>query len=240
MIVKVISYALAATLGFVLAYFIFASSSQAPVTVTPSVESVNLPTTKIEVVNTKAIEKIAATAKNAEAEIEQLRALVKSQASLIKELQTDLDETLVVEKEPSEEKPKGLETITMDDFENRIKGSFRNRFQGVAIELKEDQVNEFNRMFEANPLKSEWGVQFENQISNFITNGDPNGLHFVEEVNCINHMCRLKVQSNESQSWQQLYSSMTKENWFNSMTLVERSDIPGMHVYYIPKPQDLQ
>jgi len=238
MIVKIISYGLAVTVGFILAYLIFAGPSEKQPAMVEQTKIIDSKPLKKTGNQENLLEQIAANSQDKAAEIDQLRTLVKNQATRINELELELKDK-IAEIDAKPENPSKLETITMDDFEDRIKGSLKNRFRGVAIELKEDQVAEFNKMFNNSSTKSEWGVEFENQIASFITNGDPNGLHFVEEVNCINQMCRLKVQSNESQSWQELYSSMTKENWFNSMTLVEKSEIPGMHIYYIPKPQDM-
>ncbi|TQV75085.1 hypothetical protein FLL45_09085 [Aliikangiella marina] len=242
MLIKTIPYAMAATAGFIVAYVIFGQPKTEPQNPLPErIPTITKPETAsdstafdrpIQVPSPSNLEQ-------SQSELEQLRRLVDTQASKINSLEAALEQYATKESAESDSPPKGLETISMDDFENRMKGSFRNRFKGVAIELKPEQIKEFNRMFDANSQKSEWGVEYENRITNFIANSDPNGLHFIEEVNCINHMCRLKVQSSEAADWQNLYSNMTNENWFNSMTLVEKSDIPGMHIYYIPKPQEM-
>ena len=78
---------------------------------------------------------------------------------------------------------------------------------------------------------------FENRVVDFISREDPNSMHYLDEVGCNKSMCRLKVQSTEGEQWQKIYANMTKESWYNSMTLVEKSEDPGQLYLLHSQPQ---
>jgi hypothetical protein len=129
-----------------------------------------------------------------------------------------------------------LEVLSMQDFESRLKDQFLDRFRGVAIELAGEQLADVRKSFNQNQSKDGWSAQYENQIGDFFSQNDPNRLHFIEEVNCNTQMCRVKVQPSDANHWKKLYSNLTQQEWYASMTLIEQSDNSNTQVYYIPKP----
>lgn len=158
--------------------------------------------------------------------IEQLKVALR-QLEEIPPITTDVEELT----------PDQLETISIEDFEKRIQTQFMQRFRGFAVKLEGEQLEQIRDSFEKDSTRADWNSNYENNISRFISDSDPNGLHYVDELSCNRNMCRLKVQSSEVNSWQKLYHSMTQQSWYNSMTLTESSADPNTFVYYIPRPQ---
>jgi hypothetical protein len=231
--------------GLSMGYFLFSDNPAPNLSTSPANQTIDrqsvetVADTSQQLIETE-VASLATTAapllKN-DALINQLYAKIDEQKQQIAALEQSLLQLQqAAEPEPLAE-AESLETISMADFEKKIKGAFRDRFKGYAIELNDEQNDEFKKMFEREQKRSTWSAEFENSINEFIRVNDPNGIHYVDEVVC-NHMgCRLKVQSSEMEDWQKLYSSMTRQGWFDSMTLVKKSDTPGTMVYYIPKPQ---
>jgi|GEM_PF-6209310 len=169
--------------------------------------------------------------------VSKLKTIITTQKEKIEELEFALQQIDAIKASQEIVDPPVLETISMKEMESRFKDSIKNRFKKYAIELDKEQLAEFQKMFESDQTKETWSAEYENYISRFISEEDRDGLHYVDEINCNQRMCRLQVQTSDEDHWQQLYSNMTQQDWFNSMTLTEKSDIPGMFIYYIPKPQ---
>ncbi len=166
---------------------------------------------------------------------------IEQQQQLIKKLQQNLIEQQNINREllvTKEESTTSLEAISLEDFEKQIKDQFVNKFKGYAIELKGEQLTRVKESLEKDATKAEWNAEYENNITAFISDSDPNGLHFVDEMSCNQSMCRLKVQSNDTEHWKKLYHQMTNQSWYNSITLTEPSSDPSIFIYYIPQPQD--
>ncbi|TQV86876.1 hypothetical protein [Aliikangiella coralliicola] len=171
--------------------------------------------------------------------IQYLTLLTREQQSKIEQLQQQLNALNPLSKNETENPPKELQTLSMDDFQNKMKDQFVEQFRGYAIELSDEQLDSVKKTFETSSEKANWNAEYENRITDYIQEADSNGLHFIDELTCNQNMCRLKVQSNEPKNWQQIYSSMTQQKWYNTMTLIEKTDEPGQFIYYIPKPQDI-
>ncbi len=127
-----------------------------------------------------------------------------------------------------------LKKMTMKDFEESMKTSFVDRFKGVILELSGSELDNMKKSFTASSDKNDWSNKFESSISNFLTENDPNGDHFIQGLSCNTNICRLEVNTNNSESWDTLYASMTQQPWYNTITLQENSDYPGSRIYYLP------
>ncbi len=190
-------------------------------------------------------------ADSSRAQIDELNQIITAQSERILTLQAELSslatEVPVVTAPPTEvsktmvkkeEEIEPLVTITTDDFNRKIKDQFLSRFKGYAIQMEGEQLAELQKNFDRQQEKNSWSAEYENHISDYLSRQDPNGIHFIEELNCNKNMCRLKVQSTEGQQWKKLYASMTKQDWYSSMTLVEKNENPNKHIYYIRKHYD--
>ncbi|WP_196141087.1 hypothetical protein [Aliikangiella sp. G2MR2-5] len=135
------------------------------------------------------------------------------------------------------EEEKAIRTITMDEFENQMKSHFQNRFRGLVIQLGEDQMKSIKEDFEKVLDKAEWNSLYESRINQFIRDNDSEGLHFVDEFRCNSRICKLSVNSNDENHWNRLYLSLTKQEWFQSMTISEGNDVVGRLTYYITSPK---
>ena len=133
---------------------------------------------------------------------------------------------------------KGLETVSMKDFEEKMKAQFLERFKGYAIELEGERLESIKKEFDRDNGKSEWSNEYENHINAYIQDNDPERLHFVDELTCNNNMCRLKVNSSEPNNWNSLFLSLTQQNWYNSITLKENSEDSSIFIYFITRPQN--
>ena len=248
MLIRIITSLMIFTLGIIAGYLIFSSNepmansnqpAPSSATVEPEASSKETPLTGN---SATASQESQPQLSDASPDSAQLKAQLESKDQQIAQLKRALAESnkrLTKSKPSNEDKVQSLQSISMEDFEEKLKGSFRDRFKGYAIEISGDQLDNFRKAFEGEQSKETWSAEYENHINEFISNTDPNGLHYVEEVNCNKALCRLKVQSGETESWQRLYSEMTQQEWFNSITLFENTDDPGSHIYYIPRPQDL-
>ena len=136
----------------------------------------------------------------------------------------------------AEVEDKSLKTISMEDFESQVQDQFVNRFKGIAIKVSGEQLKGIEEEFNREQQKADWNAEYETNISNYIQKLDPNGMHFVDELTCNRRMCRLSVNSSDTDGWQKLYLSMTEQQWYRSMTLTEATDNPNQMVYYITQP----
>jgi regulator of replication initiation timing len=168
--------------------------------------------------------------------------LINSQQQKIENLQANLERQITLNNQlritPSEvEEVKGLESLTMEDFEKKMKNQFFDRFKGYAIEITGKRLESMQKEFDRDSGKLEWSSQYENHISNYIQDNDPERLHFVDELNCNSNMCRLKVSSSEPNGWNRLFLNLTQQTWYNSITLKENSEDPTTFIYFITKPK---
>lgn len=241
MIVNILKYAITLTIGIIIGFFLLDSEKTAEKSTTETTEidsAVHIDTPGIPAET----ETIQLTTPPITDNSDELKTIINQQQRRIKQLEQALSQrktqtrqstTTATSPAPSE----NLETITMRDFESKIQDQFVDRFKGYAIEIEENQLAEFQKGFESNSNKDQWSAEYENSINDFLADADPNNLHFIEEVSCNTSMCRLRVQSSESNHWQQIYSQMTRQQWFNSITLKEPATDPNYFTYYIPKPQ---
>ncbi len=134
--------------------------------------------------------------------------------------------------------PQAIETLSMQDFESKMKDQFLDRFKGYAIELDGERLDSIKKEFNKDSTKADWNVDYENNINAFLQDNDPNRLHYVDELICNSNMCRLKVNTNQPNNWQQLFLRMTQQAWYNSITLSESSGDPSIFIYFMTKPQN--
>lgn len=241
MIVNLLKYAITLTLGIIIGFFLI-ETEQTPANIAAETidDSCSIEVNAADVthlsppVELKALEVVNNS--------EKLKNIITEQQHRIKQLERALSKTTaqIIDNTstPKADTQESIQTITMKDFESKIQNQFVDRFKGYAIEIEEKQLEDFRRGFDSNSEKSQWSAEYENSINEFLTQADPNNLHYVEEVSCNTSMCRLKIQSGEADNWQQVYSEMTRQKWFESITLKEPSLDPNYFVYYIPKPQN--
>jgi hypothetical protein len=167
--------------------------------------------------------------------------LIESQQQQIANLELSLEQQIALNKQliakTEAEEVDGLEVLTMTDFEERMKDQFFDRFKGYAIELSGKRLETMQKEFDRDTGKSEWSSQYESNINSYILDNDLERLHFVDELNCNSHMCRLKVSSSEPTKWNRLFLSLTQQKWYNSITLKESSEDPNVFIYFITKPK---
>lgn len=241
MLIKIIQHLMTLTVGVLAGYLLFTPPKTPQVVIEPqpiaSTETI-ITSTPVELADTKAISDINEETLNT-SEIEQLKQLVKSQARQILQLKDNIKvqaEAIAANKKQADE-PEKLKTMSMKEFEDDIKNKFLNRFRGYAITLEKEQLKDIKTSFEAQQARSSWSAEYENYISDYMSKANPDNLHFIEELSCNKSMCRLKVESNNLDNWETIYSQMTQQNWYNSITFIERSNDPNRFTYYIPKRQ---
>ncbi len=127
-----------------------------------------------------------------------------------------------------------LKKMSMTDFEESMKDSFVDRFKGIVLELSGTELEAMKKSFNSSTDKNDWSNQYETSIANFLTENDLNGDHFIQTLSCNTQMCRLEVNTNNDESWNSLYASMTQQPWYKTITVEESSDYPGNHIYYLP------
>lgn len=140
-------------------------------------------------------------------------------------------ETQLAESKDSEQK---LKKMTFKDFEDSMKESFTDRFKGVVIELSGERLEDLKRAFSQSEESNEKSIEYENSISNFLAENNSDGDHFIQSLQCNTHICRLEVNTNNNNSWNSLYASMTQQSWYKSITVQEASEYPGNIIYYLP------
>lgn len=127
-----------------------------------------------------------------------------------------------------------LKKMSMQDFEESMKDSFVERFKGIVLELSGNELKAVKESYSNSSDKNDWSYQYENSIAHFLTENDRNGDHFIQTINCNTKVCRLEINTNNDESWNTLYASMTLQNWYKTITVEENSDYPGNHIYYLP------
>jgi len=150
-------------------------------------------------------------------------------------VQIDADPTPTKQNSGSEDQQaQSLKKMTFKDFENSMKESFTERFKGVVIELSGEKLNDIKNAFSQSQNTDNKSVQYENSISNFLAENNTNGDHFIQSLRCNTHICRLEVNTNNNESWNTVYASMTQQSWYESITVQEASEYPGNIIYYLP------
>lgn len=134
----------------------------------------------------------------------------------------------------SENSKTQLKRMSMEDFEQNMKDSFVDRFKGIILEIDGEQLESMKKSFNSSSDKNEWSNQYESDISEYLAANNPNGEHFVQELSCNTNICRLEINTNDDESWNSLYASMTEQAWYKTITLEENSGYPGNHIYYLP------
>ncbi|WP_444997810.1 hypothetical protein [Aliikangiella sp. IMCC44359] len=239
MLIKTIQHLMTLTVGFLAGYLLF--NKQPPqVAIEPQqIASTETMTTSIPAIELAEKEATITVDKNTlnSTEIEQLKRLVKSQTSQILKLEENIkaQAELIATNQKHADKPQKLKTMSMKEFEEDVKNKFVNRFKGYAIELEKNQLKDIKASFETQQARSSWSAEYENYISDYMSKANPDNLHFIEELNCNKSMCRLKVESNNLEDWEAIYSQMTQQKWYDSLTFIERSNDPNRFTYYIPK-----
>lgn len=180
----------------------------------------------------KLIAKLNAQIKSQQLKIAELEDLLKRKNVKTAALQLSNSQDILKE-------PQAIETLSMQDFENKMKDQFLERFKGFAIELEGERLDSIKKEFNKDSTKSNWNADYENNINAFIQDNDPHRLHYIDELNCNSNMCRLKVNTNQPNNWQQLFLRMTQQAWYHSITLSEKSGDPSIFIYFITKPQNL-
>lgn len=127
-----------------------------------------------------------------------------------------------------------LKKMSFQDFEETMKDSFSDRFKGIILELSGKKLDDIKRSFQQSSDSNEWSVQYEDSIAAFLQENDLNGDHFIQSLSCNPSVCRLEVNTNNPESWNSLYASMTEQEWYESITIQENSDYPGNVIYYLP------
>ena len=138
------------------------------------------------------------------------------------------------EKQTHQQEAPGLKTMSMEDFESSMKTSFTDQFKGVVLELEGKRLEDVKSSFTASIEKNEWSNEYENSIANYLSEHDQNGDHYLQSLSCNVSVCRLEVNTNDSEQWNLLYARMTRESWYESITIQEKSDYPGNVIYYLP------
>jgi len=127
-----------------------------------------------------------------------------------------------------------LKKMSMQDFEKSLKDSFADRFKGVVLELSGNELKALQDSYSNSSDKNDWSYQYENSIARFLTENDQNGDHFIQTIGCNTKICRLEINTNNDETWNTLYASMTLQPWYKTITVEENSDYPGNHIYYLP------
>lgn len=140
-------------------------------------------------------------------------------------------ETRLAESKNGEQK---LRKMTFKDFENSMKESFTDRFKGVVIELSGERLEDLKRAFSQSEESDEKSIEYEQSISSFLAENNSDGDHFIQSLQCNTHICRLEVNTNNNESWNSVYASMTQQSWYQSITVQETSEYPGNIIYYLP------
>lgn len=140
----------------------------------------------------------------------------------------------------SGETSKKLKILSLDEFNllNNPKRN-KNRFNGIAVTLDDEILENIHQELILGNQDSEWGVEYKQHISTFINQKDPDDLYFIDELFCNDDFCRLKVLTDEPESWQEVYASMVYQAWYQSITFIENSNNANVFIYYIPKPKSI-
>lgn len=172
---------------------------------------------------------------------QELTRLKAEVSSIRKELNASLltaknQSTTINQPEPNSESESEakLTTMNMQTFEESMKTQFTDQFKGVVLQLEGQQLKDIKQSFDQSSEKNEWSNQYENSIANFLATHDENGDHYLQSLNCNTRVCRLEVNTNDSDNWNSLYAKMTNEPWYQSITVQEKSEYPGNVIYYLP------
>lgn len=137
-------------------------------------------------------------------------------------------------KSPEGESEAQLRTMNMQTFEESMKTQFTDQFKSVVLQLEGERLEDIKQSYNNSSEKNEWSNQYENSIANFLATHDENGDHYLQSLNCNTNVCRLEVNTNDSDNWNSLYAKMTNESWYQSITVQEKSEYPGNVIYYLP------
>ncbi len=175
----------------------------------------------------------------------QASALIKSYERKINQLETEINRlnrqlansqgsSNNAKVPPQEQSEEGLRTMNMATFEESMKTKFTDQFKGVVLQLEGQRLDDIKQSFDQSNEKNEWSNQYENSIANFLADHDVNGDHYLQSLSCNTNVCRMEVNTNDTESWNKLYARMTNEAWYKSITIQEKSDYPGNLIYYLP------
>jgi hypothetical protein len=168
------------------------------------------------------------------AEIQQLLKQIELLQSQLKSQQTQKNNSLANNQAQQPQAETELRTMNMQTFEESMKTQFTNQFKGVVLQLEGQRLEDIKQGYASSNEKNEWSNQYENSIAEFLATQDMNGDHYLQSLDCNTNVCRLEVNTNDTNSWNRLYAKMTNQTWYKSITVQEKSEYPGNVIYYLP------
>ncbi|MDH5432307.1 MAG: hypothetical protein OEY19_00025 [Gammaproteobacteria bacterium] len=242
MVIKLIKYSIAVTLGVIIGFYIQNSGSSVAIELTNDIEEITTNNSESTLLNVgqnsseKSINDELKTMQNdAIQQINHLSQQLKEKDKVINELKKQL-EISPDSDEPTTDVAKLLRTISFADFRQIVDDSLQRRFNDYLIQLDQNESDEINLAVTRRPKKNDWNEELKSNIHQYIKSQDQDNLHFVEDIICNSNLCRLKVQSDDHQHWKNIYYSMTRQDWFDSPTIMSKSNDPNVFVYFISKP----
>ncbi len=233
MIMSVIKYLMSFVIGISIGFFVFSNQNA----VQPSEEEI---TSTIErEYSPPVFKEIPVT--DVTASKEDISDVVDSKDRIIDRLKKRIESLELKLSSIAENNPEELQTepkltkLSMKELRKRMNNDFKDKFKGMVVESSERELSNMKRAFESDQTENQWSKQYTENINDFLDNGDIASEHFIQNIECKSHMCKLEISSNNDESWGKLYSSMTEQDWYQSITFMEKSEYPGFYVYYLPR-----
>jgi len=109
-----------------------------------------------------------------------------------------------------------MQVITYRDIERKFMAIAEREFKHTLIQLDERQTQSRERILKQ-LAETQWSQSYAQKLTQYLLENDPNGLHFVNELECRGSYCKLAVTTSSPGDWNQLIRNMSETEWYNSL-----------------------
>ncbi|MDQ7048133.1 MAG: hypothetical protein Q9M92_00785 [Enterobacterales bacterium] len=189
---------------------------------------------------------VQSTATQQQTRIHQLLKKIKRLENKLEDLTHRVSSTTAVQEPPKQQNSKmlavksdkNLTKMNIEDFNNMMQESIVSRSRSIILQFDDKRIAELKEDFDKLQFSDEWSINYQDKMSQFITENDSSGDLFINTINCRTSICRLEVNTSNLQFWEALYLNMSQQSWFQSITIQENTDYPDTIIYYLIKQEN--
>jgi hypothetical protein len=162
--------------------------------------------------------------------------LLKDKDLQIATLKTEIELLKIsnIENQADENKPTIMtKPMTMDDFGKNMISSMMKDIKNVIIEPSEDEAADLRKSFAEEDTFAEDAIKRTDEIHNYLQSINENNQFYIDNLECGIKICQLEVTTNDTEKWPASYASLVSQDWFNNITMKEKSDDPNKFIYFI-------
>ena len=165
--------------------------------------------------------------------------IVRKQDEEIAHLKAEVAQMKTAAQKPASENSQyePMQIMSFEEMTDSLQETLRNQFRNRIFIVPEKMMRQLKEEF-LEESYSTWGMEYQDKILDFFVTADAENQYYLQNIECKTKICRLEVNTENGAVWRQIYSSMTHQDWYSSITFQEESDYPGTVIYYLMRDED--